>query len=31
MEVDAEPEPPLLPQFAPGDYLDDEQLTLILP
>ncbi|KAM0930939.1 hypothetical protein ACQ4PT_000646 [Festuca glaucescens] len=31
MEVDAEPEPPHLPQFAPGDYLDDEQLKLVLP
>ncbi|KAK1662577.1 hypothetical protein QYE76_050736 [Lolium multiflorum] len=31
MEVDAEPEPPRLPQFAPGYYLDDEQLKLVLP
>ncbi|KAK1680305.1 hypothetical protein QYE76_041153 [Lolium multiflorum] len=31
MEVDAEPKLPRLPHFAPGDYLDDEQLKLVLP
>jgi hypothetical protein len=31
MEVEAEPEPPRLPHFAPGDYLDDEHFKLLLP
>jgi hypothetical protein len=31
MEVDAELEPPRLPHFASDDYLDNEQLKLVIP